>query len=65
MIRKIEAMGATEEIVENLYREYAMADKVYQLIIQDINPEISDDEARKITVQQIFLQQHPRIWTET
>lgn len=58
---EIEAMGATEEIVENLYREYAMADKVYQLIIQDINPEISDDEARKITVQQIFLQQHPRI----
>lgn len=51
--------------MENLYREYAMADKVYQLIIQDINPEISDDEARKITVQQIFLQQHPRIWTET
>ena len=52
---EIEAMGATEEIVENLYREYAMADKVYRLIIQDINPEISDDEARKITVQQIFF----------
>ena len=52
---EIEAMGATEEIVENLYREYAMADKVYQLIIRDINPEISDDEARKITVQQIFF----------
>ena len=50
---EIEAMGATEEIVENLYREYAMADKVYQLIIQDINPESSDGEARKITVQQI------------
>ena len=52
---EIETMGATEEIVENLYREYAMADKVYRLIIQDINPEISDDEARKITVQQIFF----------
>ena len=48
---EIETMGATEEIVENLYREYAMADKVYRLI----NPEISDDEARKITVQQIFF----------
>ena len=42
---EIETMGATEEIVE----------KVYRLIIQDINPEISDDEARKITVQQIFF----------
>ena len=56
---EIETMGATEEIVENLYREYAMADKVYRLIIQDINPEISDDEARtvtlEITVQQIFF----------
>ena len=26
---EIETMGATEEIVENLYREYAMADKVF------------------------------------
>ena len=52
---EIETMGATEEIVENLYREYAMADKVYRLIIQDINPEISDDEARTITVQYIYF----------
>lgn len=63
---EIEAMGATEEIVENLYREYAMADKVYQLIIQDINPEISDDRGRaKLRCSRFFLQQHPRIWTET
>ena len=40
--------------IENLYREYALAQKVYQEIIRDINPEISDDEARTITVQHIL-----------
>ncbi len=50
-----ELMGVSLETIENLYREYAMADKVYRQIIQDINPEISDDEARTITVQHILI----------
>ena len=49
------ALQITVKDVEELYREYALARKVYQYIIKDINPEISDDEARKITVQQIFF----------
>lgn len=52
---EVEQMGVSYETIENLYREYAMADKVYQQIIQDINPEISDDEARTITVQHILV----------
>lgn len=48
-------MGVSYETIEKLYREYAMADKVYQQIIQDINPEVSDDEARIITVQHILV----------
>lgn len=48
-------LGVTSEIIENMYREYALASKVYREIIRDINPEISDDEARTITVQHIFL----------
>lgn len=52
---EIELMGVTLEVIEGLYREYALADKVYQHIIQDVNPEISDDEARTITVQHILL----------
>ena len=44
-------MGVTEEVIAGLYAEYALANKVYQFIIRDINPEISDDEARTITVQ--------------
>lgn len=52
---EIELIGISQGGVENMYREYALADKVYQQIIQDINPEISDDEARTITVQHIFF----------
>jgi foldase protein PrsA len=52
---EISAMGIRYETIEELYTEYALADKVYDEIIRDINPEISDDEARTITVQDIFL----------
>lgn len=52
---EVSLMGVTLETIQNLYYQYAMADKVYQEIIQDINPEISDDEARTITVQYILL----------
>lgn len=52
---EIEKMGVNEELIRNLYEEYALANKVYDDIIKDINPEISDDEARTITVQQVLL----------
>ncbi len=50
-----ELLGVSQESIAQMYREYALADKVYQDIIQDVNPEISDDEARTITVQHILL----------
>ena len=52
-------MGVDESVIEQLYSEYALANKIYQYIIRDINPEISDDEARTITIQHILL----RTWT--
>ncbi|MCH5253302.1 MAG: peptidylprolyl isomerase [Lachnospiraceae bacterium] len=52
---EIDAMGVSEDTIDSLYTEYAVAEKVYQYIIKDINPEISDDEARTITVQHILL----------
>lgn len=52
---EIELMGVSYDTIEQLYKEYALADKVYQYIIQDVNPEISDDEARTITVQHILF----------
>lgn len=50
-----ELLGVDQDIIVRLYKEYALADKVYEYIIQDVNPEISDDEARTITVQHILL----------
>lgn len=52
---EIQSMNVTEELIEQMYREYAIAHKVYEYIIRDINPEISDDEARTVTVDWIFL----------
>ena len=50
-----EEMQVTEEIIENLYAEFALAGKVYEYIIKDIYPEISDDEARTITILDILI----------
>lgn len=52
---EIALLDITQEDIERLYEEYAVANKVYDLIIQDTNPEISDDEARTVTVSQIFV----------
>lgn len=52
---EIEMMGVDQKLIENLYREYATADKVYRYLIRDVNPEISDDEARIITVEHILI----------
>ncbi len=48
-------LGVTQEQIAAMYQDYALADKVYQYIIRDINPEISDDEARTMTLQHILL----------
>lgn len=50
-----EKLGLTYEIVLKAYTEYMMARNVYEYIIKDVNPEISDDEARTVTIQQIFV----------
>ncbi len=50
-----QAQGITDEDVVASYRELALADKVYQQILEDTEPEISDDEARIVTVSQILI----------
>ncbi len=52
---EIAAMTIDKSIVKQLYHEYALANKVYNQIIEGTNPEISDDEARTVTVSQIFI----------
>lgn len=51
--RKI--LSVDEKILGRMYEEYALSEKVYEYLIADINPEISDDEARTITVQHILI----------
>lgn len=53
--REIELMDVNEKTIRSLYKELARAEKMYQYTIKDINPEISDDEARTITVQHILI----------
>ena len=53
--KEIEYTDATVSTVETIYKEYVTALKVYDYIIRDINPEISDDEARTIMVEQILI----------
>lgn len=50
-----DTLAITEELVRGLYTEYAMAGKVYEQIIEETNPEISDDEARTVTLSQIYV----------
>lgn len=52
---EVALLNVSEEDIVNMYSEYALANKVYRDIIRDVNPEISDDEARTITVQHILL----------
>lgn len=47
--------GCDLEMIQSMYREFLRAERVYELITKDVNPEISDDEARTITVQTILI----------
>ncbi len=53
----LEAMGVDDDgtEVQELYEERLLSDKLYAYLIKDVNPEISDDEARVVTVQHILL----------
>ncbi len=50
-----EEKGVTEELLRQMYADYALADKIYEEVTLNVNPEISDDEARSITVKQILF----------
>ena len=53
--KEISLMCVNEDIIVSLYSEFALANKLYHFLIKDINPEISDDEARTITVEHILI----------
>ncbi len=57
---EVSLMGVSEDTICQMYKEYARAEKVYEYFIKDINPEISDDEARTITVEHILIKTYAK-----
>lgn len=52
---EIEYIGLDKLKLKSYYERYALAKKLYLTLTQGINEEVSDDEARVIRVQQIFV----------
>ena len=46
-------LGITDDDIILMMKQYARAYRVYEYCISDVNPEVSDDAARRITVQRI------------
>ena len=51
---EIEWIGISKEELTDLYLRYALAEKLYQSLTRDVNREISEDEARVMTIQEIY-----------
>lgn len=52
---EIDYMGVRKADIEDFYSHYALAEKLYQTLTEGIDEEVSDDEARVIRVQQIYV----------
>ncbi|MFA9378082.1 MAG: peptidylprolyl isomerase [Lachnotalea sp.] len=56
--QEISDMGITQDDVSNAYSEYLLASKVYSSLTNETNTEVSDDEARVVTIQQIVINKY-------
>jgi len=50
---EIKYMGVDLKTIETLYEQYGLANKLYNFLTQDVNNEVSEDEARIIDALQI------------
>ena len=48
-------MDINKTEVDNLFQQYALANKLYSELVKNVNTEVSDDEARIIRIQQILF----------
>lgn len=62
---EIDAMNVSIATIRQLYREFALADKLYHTITDAVQPEISDDEARAVTVKSILIKTYSMTNTGT
>ncbi|MCD8195625.1 MAG: peptidylprolyl isomerase [Lachnospiraceae bacterium] len=52
---EIEVLGVDQELIAGMYEDYCLARQAYEQITEDAAVEISDDEARIIEIQQIYV----------
>lgn len=52
---EIRLLKVNQEEIQKMYEDYCLSYKAYDQITQDVSVEISDDEARIIQLQQIFV----------
>lgn len=48
-------LGISENEIEEYYSRYALAQKLYNSLTNEVNAEVSDDEARVMEIMQIFV----------
>ena len=53
--KELSYMEIDKNQLKSFYQKYAIAQKLYNTLTQGINEEVSDDEARVIVIQQIFV----------
>lgn len=49
------ATGITQDVAEDAFRRYILANRCYDTVLQNSDVEVSEDEARVMQIQQIFL----------
>lgn len=49
------AYGITEEVVANIFRDDLLKQKVYEAATLDVDTEVSDEEAKQITIQHLLI----------
>lgn len=52
---ELKYMGIDKGELKEFYEKYAVAQKLYNTLTQGVNEEVSDDEARVVLIQQIFV----------
>lgn len=52
---EIKYMDVSKPVIEGLYKDYALAEKLYTTLTTGIDEEVSDDEARVMEAMQIYV----------
>ncbi len=54
--KMIEMSGATDELVKQVYEKNALANKVWQAVVADVDTEVSLEESQQVEIRYILIQ---------